>query len=182
MKLLLLLFFSLCLQAMEEKQSLTKFGLFDNLPVALRAKVVMHLCDDVSDVTIVFRHRPAIEVPLLQNVLPHIMPILKTCKKYYLQDKIFTGELLKLISNKSQRNIFYAGFNVPTPACKRFLAEYKELEGDSKQQFDHVNRYTLTNEELRMLNDIKNNRIRFKESLQVAQYPNHQLNANQYND
>lgn len=156
MKIALLLICVLSLNAHEEPSVLTQFKFFNQLPTELRAKIVMHLCDDIPLNSFMSAY---------WGVLPRVIPVLRTCKKYYLHDKQFTKELLMRVSAFSRSNIFFVGLNVPTPACKLFLSEYIESEGCPKKELYELGFLTLDLKQGRALNDIRNKRVQFRESL-----------------
>ncbi len=156
MKIALLLICVLSLNAQEEPSVLTQFTFFNQLPTELRAKIVMHLCDDIPFNSFMSAY---------WGVLPRVIPILKTCKKYYLNDKQFTKELLMRVSAFSRSNIFFVGVNVPTPACKLFLSEYIQSEGCPKKELYELGFMTLNLKHCRMLDDIHTGSFKFKESL-----------------
>lgn len=147
MRFILTIFFVFSLHAMEEDKALTNFH---DLPLELRTKVVMHLFDHVLSAHSSF-------------FLSEILAVLKTCKRYYLQDIQFTGELLKLIHKKCYyENFVEMGLNLPTPACKRFLHAYHDK--DKEQCFGQLRLLKMSQSQLRIFRDVQIDNICFKES------------------
>lgn len=143
----------------------TKFEQFNDLPIELRVKIIVHLCDF-----------PESNMSFWDVFPGQVLPFFKSCKRYYLNEIQFAGEFLKIINQKRWNNIFAVGLNMPTPACKLFLAKMRLSNPECKKKCDDAG--AIWPKHIHMRDDIKNNRIRFKESLKVTQHPDHQLNTN----
>jgi len=142
--------------SMEVSRALSEFKRFNDLPVLLRAKIIAHLCDCVPG-------DPNEDYSFWQMFPRQVLPFLKTCKRYYLNETAFTGELLEMINKKRWDNIFAVGINVPTPACKLVLSRMLQTQPAYKKLFDATSCVWLLKHRY-MRSDIENNHICFKQS------------------